>query len=260
MNVLFILLGLLYSLLVIYFFIGIYRVKKNYQKNRFTVTVLVPARNEEKGIIQCLESLLRQSYPRELFKVIVIDDHSTDKTYEVVHQFIEDKSNFLLLKHEKIGTHPTYKKQALKFAMEKVSSEIVMTIDADTIANPKWIESMVNQYEDETGLVAGIVTFSSSFEKSLFYKIQTLEFAGIVFCGVGSLGNNNPLICNGSNLSYRFKTFKDAGGYDGNLFLPSGDDDLLLQNIHKKTNWRVRYSLHPEAINYTHPVSGLKKF
>ena len=225
-----------------------------------TVSILVPARDEQDQIIQCLQSLWEQDYPKELYKVYVIDDHSMDKTAGMVEDFIKDKPNFSLLRHQKDPVRTTFKKQALKFALQKVNSDVVMTIDADSVASTSWIKKMVNQYDNDTGLVAGLVTFQPDQERGLFHKIQTLEFAGIVFCGVGAIGHDNPLICNGSNLSYRLQAFKDAGGYQGNEYLPSGDDDLLLQNFHNKTSWKIKYSLDPDTINYTIPVDSLSEF
>ncbi len=260
MPVLFIILGIFYAGLILYFYGGLFRFLQTSRESRMTVTVLVPARNEEKTIIECLESLYRQTYPAELFQVLIIDDDSSDRTADLVRQYISDKPQFKLLDHARDNTQPTFKKQALKFALDRVNSDIVMTIDADTRAQPFWIEKMTGLYEENTGLVAGVVTFSPEWENSLFHKIQTLEFAGIVFSGVGAAGQSNPLICNGSNLSYRLKAFREAGGYDTNEFLPSGDDDLLLQNIQKRTGWNIKYSVHPQTINFTRPVDDWYDF
>lgn len=256
----FLLFGLFYSGLIFYFLIGMYRIPRSENGNKLTVSVLVPARNEQEFIGKCIESLWNQTYDKHLFNVYIIDDQSTDSTAEVIRTSIMDKPNFHLLSHKVSDKKATFKKEALKIALKSVTSEVVMTIDADTIAQPDWLEKMVSYYDEKTGLVAGLVTFFPGSENSLFHKIQTLEFAGIVFCGVGSLGNNNPLICNGSNLSYRLKAFNDAGGYDGNMFLPSGDDDLLLQNIFTRTNWKVKYALSREAINYTSPIKTFGTF
>lgn len=256
----FLLLGFLYLGLMIYFLVGLFRIPVRSREQFLTVTVLVPARNEGKNIAHCINSLWNQTYPKEWYKVIIIDDQSTDNTAAAVELLIKDKPNFQLLRHPRHELQPTFKKQALKYAMKNVQSEIIMTIDADTAAQPYWIERMVGQYDPETGLVAGVVTFFPEYEKSIFHKIQTLEFAGIVFCGVGAVGNNDPLICNGSNLSYRLQAFQDAGGYDGNEFLPSGDDDLLLQNIHKRTDWKIKYSLEHDTINYTRSLDTLAEF
>src|SRR5260221_12559608 len=52
----------------------------NSRDHRTRISVIVPARNEEQNIINCLNSLARQTYPKDLYQVIVIDDHSTDRT------------------------------------------------------------------------------------------------------------------------------------------------------------------------------------
>ena len=260
MEWIFLILAFIYGFLIIYFYIGLNRIQTQTENDTFTVSVLVPARNEGNNIVACLESLHRQTYPNELFEVIIIDDNSTDNTASVVKDYLRDKSNFRLIRKRDDGSKPTFKKQALKLALDSVKTEIVMTIDADTVANQRWIELMIAQYGKDTGMVAGLVTFPGENENNLFKKIQTLEFAGIVFAGAGSAGNNMPLICNGSNLSYRLKAFQDAGGYDSNIHLPSGDDDLLLQNIHRNTNWKIKYSILPETINYTRPAENLHGF
>jgi cellulose synthase/poly-beta-1,6-N-acetylglucosamine synthase-like glycosyltransferase len=260
MEWIFLTLAVIYGCVIFSFYIGLNRIRNQTGDSKLTVSVLVPARNEENNIISCLESLHSQSYPRELYEVIIIDDNSTDRTSDLVQEYIQDKSNFRLIKKKNDVNQCTFKKQALKSALNAVKNEIIMTIDADTVANERWIELMTAQYENDTGLVAGLVSFPRRDENTLFKKIQTLEFAGVVFAGVGSVGNNIPLICNGSNLSYRLKTFKEAGGYDANIHLPSGDDDLLLQNIHGKTNWRIKYSLIADTINYTRATDRLLAF
>src|SRR3984957_16801591 len=52
--------------------------------SRTKISVLVPARNEEANIVACIDSLSRQSYPKDLYQVIVINDHSTDRTWEIL--------------------------------------------------------------------------------------------------------------------------------------------------------------------------------
>ncbi len=256
----YLLLGCVYAIILLYFLTGIYRIKRKHNTDMYPVSILVPARNEEDNILNCLTSLDRQTYPRNLYEVIVIDDGSTDHTATIVEKYIENKSSMRLIKHKVQEGTPTFKKHALAFGIGHATGEIIMTIDADTRAQPGWIQEMVNQYDGQTGLVAGLITFDRASEKNIFHKLQTLEFAGLVFCGVGSMGNNNPVICNGANLSYRRRVFDEVGGFEGHDHLPSGDDDLLLQNIHRRTDWKVSYLLDYDTINFTKPMNGIKNF
>lgn len=227
-----------------------------------SVSVLIPARNEADAITQTLKGLQQQTYPAKKLEVIVIDDHSTDNTADVVSQFIQEQglNHFRLLTHRDDGAQPTYKKAAITYGMQFAKGEIIVTTDADCRVQPGWIEEMVKHYDDRTGMAAGLITFDREFERNVFHKLQTLEFAGVVFAGVGAAGIGAPLICNGSNLSYRRRAFDEVDGFKGHDHIPSGDDDLLMQNIHKKTDWKIRYILDRRTINYTRPVSNLSRF
>ncbi len=145
MEWIFLILALVYGCLIIFFYIGLNRIPTRTGENKLSVSVLVPARNEEHHIQKCLESLDRQTYPKALFEVVVIDDNSTDNTALVVQDYIRDKPNFTLIRKRDDGSERTFKKQALKLAINSVKNEIVMTIDSDTVAIPKWIELMVSQ-------------------------------------------------------------------------------------------------------------------
>ncbi len=264
-DILFPLLSVFYFGIILFFYVGIKRELKR-QRTRSNwqplVTVLVPARNEAGRILPTLNSLASQTYPSTHLQILIIDDHSGDNTAEVVQQFIDQHAleHFQVLCHRTDGTIPTYKKSAIKYALQYARGEVIMTTDADCRVQPRWVESMIAQYEADTGMVAGLVTFDPSLTKTLFHKLQTLEFAGLVFAGVGAVGNHYPLICTGSNLSYRRQAFDEVGGFDGHEHIPSGDDDLLMQNIHHHTNWKVRYNLDPHSVNFTQPVDTPAEF
>ena len=51
------------------------------------ISVIIAARNEEKFIGQCIESILNCNYPKELYEIIVVNDHSEDQTEEVIKNF-----------------------------------------------------------------------------------------------------------------------------------------------------------------------------
>lgn len=264
-EIVFLIFGVLYFLLIIFFFSGILSVKnQKVEVNNWRpkVSVLVPARDEANTITKTLHGLQGQTYPYDKLEIIIIDDHSTDNTGEVISQFIHDNQlhHFQLVSHRTDGKTPTYKKAAIAYALKYATGEIIMTTDADCMVQPQWVESMIKQYEENTGMVAGLISFSPDSQKSFFNKLQTLEFAGIVFAGVGAVGIKHPLICNGSNLSYRKQAFEDVNGFSGHDHLPSGDDDLLMQNIHKKTSWKIKYNLERQSINYTHPLNNVNRF
>lgn len=253
-----------YSLCMIYFFIGIWREeRRNETENRDElprVSVIVAARNERLRIEPLLKSLAMQDYPLDRFEVFIVDDRSSDGTFEFVENYIKTHhlQQFRCLQHYP-DTSPTYKKHALMHGIASSSGEIILTTDADCFVPGIWIRSMVQRYDAKTGLVAGLVSYEAE-EGSVFERVQALEFAGLVFTGVGAIGNGTPLICNASNLSYRRAAFEAVNGFSGHEHIPSGDDDLLMQNIHERSHWKVRYNLHPTNIVKTHPVKTVADF
>ena len=87
-------LAVFYFLLISYFFLGwlklVFQSKKYNHlsaNNQFSYSIVIAVRNEEKNILQCLQSIIEQNYPKENFEIIIVDDGSTDNTSEVVKAF-----------------------------------------------------------------------------------------------------------------------------------------------------------------------------
>ncbi len=78
--------------------------------------------------------------------------------------------------------------------------------------------------------------------------MQRLEFAGLVIAGAGLIGSGNPIICNAANIAYRKKAFEDVGGFDYQMRLSSGDDELLMQKIHRDSDYKIKFALDRNAI------------
>ncbi len=257
---LFIFLTLIYLFKIFSFLLGSFKLKPGQNHDVYSVTILVPARNEANNIAACLDSLIIQDYPRNKFEIVVIDDNSSDTTVEIVQTY---RVRFPFVHLISLGACPSGispKKRALEAGVKSATGEIIFTTDADCIASPNWIKGMMRHYEHDVGMVTGLVAFLPQSEKTVFQKIQSLEFIGLVTAGIGSIGINDPIIANGANLSFRKSAFEEVHGYRGNAHIISGDDDLLLQKIDRTTNWRITAATLPETIVYTNPVSDFKSF
>ena len=94
-------------------------------------SIIIPARNEEKIISDCLQSIGQLNYPKELFEVIVMDDFSTDATVATAKQFsfvkVMELKTFL---NEKINS---YKKKAIELGIASATGDYIVTTDADCI-------------------------------------------------------------------------------------------------------------------------------
>ena len=112
-----------------------------------TVTVLVPAYNEEGYIGRAIESLIDADYPAGKKEIVVVDDGSTDGTYEEARQY--ESETVTVLRKENGGKY-----SALNYGLVFVDSEFVVTVDADSMVASDALERMVAALEADPGIGA----------------------------------------------------------------------------------------------------------
>ena len=221
--------------------------KKGPAPNSFhpSVSVIIPARNEAEGISACLESVLNQNYPEELVEIVLVNDHSTDQTGKIAREIAHSNPNLKVLDLE-TGNINSYKKAAISAGIETAKGEIIIQTDADCVVEPGWIAAMVAHFREETALVSGPVCLD--YRKRWIEIFQALESMGLVTIGAGSLLAGRPNMCNGANLAYRKTVFEEVGGFRGVDNIASGDDELLLQKIHRLKKYRLDFAKDRAAI------------
>lgn len=221
------------------------------------VTVLIAARNEEEKIHLTIEDILAQDYPAHLFELIIADDHSTDRTSEIISSYAHRGVRLLQLLDEKALN--SYKKRAITEAIKLSTGDFLVATDADCRMGPQWLSAIVSYYE-----AGNLVMISSPVayfdEKNLFERLQTLEFSYLIGMGAAFIGNNRASTCNGANFAYRKDTFYEVGGFKGIDDLASGDDELLLQKVAEKHPGKIGFLKKREAIVYTHAKHTLHEF
>lgn len=221
------------------------------------ISVIVPFRNEEKNILNSLQSLASQSFPKTDYEVIFIDDNSDDSSFELLDR-INKEENFVLLKSPYSNHSRAHKKRAITYSIERAKGDIIITTDADCTHGKDWLRTIVNSFDRETAFVSGPVEFKSNGDT--FQDLQKLEFSSLILVGAGLIGIKNPIICNAANLGFRKSVFEEVGGYDDNIKLSSGDDEFLMQKIHRTTNYKIKFCAHKEAIAFTSPNESLNQF
>ncbi|WP_448702130.1 glycosyltransferase [Mucilaginibacter sp. AW1-3] len=221
------------------------------------VTILIAARNEEDKIRETIEDILAQDYPAELFELIIADDHSTDRTSEIISSYADRGVKLLQLWDEKALN--SYKKRAITEAIKLSTGDFLVCTDADCRMGTQWLSSIVNYYESNNlVMVSSPVAYSR--ERNLFEILQTLEFGYLIGMGAAFIGNDRASTCNGANFAYRKDIFYEVGGFKGIDDLASGDDELLLQKVAEKYPGRIGFLKKREAIVYTDAKHTLKEF
>lgn len=111
--------------------------------SRPTVTVIVPARNEERIIGKCLAGLMGQDYPADHLRIVVNDDNSTDRTAAMVTDLAAGDDRVRLIKSQPLPKGWLGKPHACWTAAAEARGEWLCFIDADTIAQPPLISTAV---------------------------------------------------------------------------------------------------------------------
>jgi chlorobactene glucosyltransferase len=106
------------------------------------VSVLIPARNEEHNIRNCLNSLLAQHYPN--YEILVIDDNSSDRTGEIIEEYAVQHRNIRAYRGSELPEGWNGKPFACQQLAEHARGEYLLFTDADTVHSPQSISWAVN--------------------------------------------------------------------------------------------------------------------
>ena len=222
-----------------------------------SVSIIVAARNEEKIISKTIEDLLKQRYAKALTEIIIIDDHSTDDTAQIVRSYASQGVKLIVLNES--NALNSYKKKAIQTAIGQCNGDLIITTDADCRMGPEWLATIVAYYEEKNfKMISSPVAYFE--EHSFFERAQSLEFLYLIGLGASTIGNNKPSTCNGANLAYEKKAFYEVGGFTGIDDLASGDDELLLHKMAAKYGDKIGFLKNKNAIVYTHAKATLGEF
>ena len=228
-----------------------------------TITILIPARNEAKNIEDCINSILNQTYPKDLFEIIVLDDFSEDETPELVKNYIEnDFTNIRLLQlanHISPNETQSFKKKAIEIGIHQASGELIITTDADCIVQPNWLQLIASLYQKkQPKFIAAPVNFHK--EQNDFERFQSLDFIGMMGITGSGIATKIMRMCNGANLAYPKSIFTEVNGFHGIDNHASGDDMMLMQKIAKVYPNDIVYLKNQTATTFTTAKPTLKSF
>lgn len=219
------------------------------------VSVVVAVRNEEVTLPNLIHSLVKQTYPKDKFEIILVDDHSTDKTSEIISHLIEHYPEQKLIK---ISSKDLGKKKAITQGVEVAQGEVILTTDADCVTPPGWIEGMVGSFKENTQLVIGAVKIKT--DQTFFSTLQAMEFSSVLGSGIALMGLGKATMCNGASLAFRKSAFQEVKGYEGNFEIPSGDDEFLMRKIDQRYVDGIEVMSKKERVVETTPLSSLREF
>ncbi|MGX5201096.1 glycosyltransferase family 2 protein [Aliikangiella sp. IMCC44632] len=201
------------------------------------VSVLIPAWNEEVGIIKTLSSVIDSYY--ENLEVIVINDGSTDNTDNLVRQFFADykKNEFLKPKVKYLKLPNGGKATALNRGLRIAKGEIIVTVDADSVMDKYAVANLVKRFDSpKVGAVAGNVIVAN--KQRPLAIIQQLEYLYGFFFKRADSTFNSVYIIGGAAAAYRKSVLDKVGGFD---------HDIITEDIEMSTRilahgYKTRYA------------------
>ena len=224
---------------------------KTIAHNKYPVSIIVCAKNEAENLKANIPLLLKQEHPN--FEIILINDASTDDTFEVMERFAQEDSRVKLVHVENNEAFWGSKKYALTLGIKKAVNKRMLFTDADCKpASRHWLSEMTKHLNETTQLVLGYGAYEKRkgllnalirFE-TLMTALQYFSYAkiGIPYMGVGR------------NLAYTSNLYYDNQGFMSHIQLPSGDDDLFVNEVATKENTRICFS--EESITISTPKTS----
>lgn len=257
--------GLVYISYVENFRKGLKKLKNNIidsEKKLPELTVIIPARNEENNISSAVNSVLNQNYPQGLFKVIAVNDRSTDSTGDIIDRLAKINTNLTAVHIKEVSNNISPKKNAILTAVRMCGNDIIVTTDGDCIHNRNWLRSLVAPLTGpdsaSVGIVAGLTIFkkkyNSAFE-TFWQNLQNIDYISHSLIAAGSIGSGRAFTANGSNLLIRKELYeKEQSTLKTDL--ASGDDFFMIQSARER-NYELKFVINSESIVKSIPVDTL---
>lgn len=203
------------------------------------VSVVIAARNEYHNLSRYLKDILEQEYPE--FEVIVVNHASNDETVDFLKEISPKYPHLKVVNIERELNFFTGKKFPLSLGIKSANHEYLLLTDADCVpAGKHWILNMIRNYNDKTEIVLGYGPYKSS--KGLLNKVirydtflTAMQYLSYALAGMPYMGV-------GRNLSYSRSMFFREKGFTSHYKIASGDDDLFINKVAKKSNTLIEIS------------------
>lgn len=213
--------------------------KKAAKTEPYPVSLVVCAKNEAENLSKNIPLYLAQKYPH--FELILINDTSIDDSLEVMEAFQKTDSRIQIVDVASNEAFYGSKKYALTLGIKKAKNKRMVFTDADCYpASEDWLSEMVSQLSEKKQLVLGY----GSYEKksgllNTFIRFETVMTAIQYFSYAAA---KNPYMGVGRNLAYTSPLYYNTNGFMSHIKVPSGDDDLFVNEAASKDNTALCFS------------------
>lgn len=219
------------------------------------VSVVVAAKDEEKNLPACLDSLVNLRYPHDKLEIIIVNDQSVDKTPNVIDGKSKEFGFVKRIDAVESSDLPG-KTNALSQGIDRAGGDFIFLTDADCTVPSTWITETLKYFDSQTGIVGGVTLISKT--DKIIYGIQALDWDWLLTVGAGAATVGKPIACLGNNLVVRKKAYEEVGGYRKIKFSVT-EDFALFKAVANSGKWRYRFPMEKTALVETLPVETLKE-
>ena len=207
--------------------------------NYSPVSLIICAKNEAENLKTHIPFWLEQDYPD--FEIILINDASYDTTLEVMESFALTNSCIKIVDVKNNEAFWGSKKYALTLGIKKATNQHLLFTDADCKPSSKhWLQEMASHLKNDKQLVLGF----GGYQKlpGLLNKLIRFEtlMTAVQYFSYAKAGN--PYMGVGRNIGYTSKLFYDNNGFMSHMDIPSGDDDLFVNQVATRKNTAICFS------------------
>ena len=135
-----------------------------------STTIVVPCWNEESTVVKTIHSLLALNYPKDKLNIFIVDDGSTDNTWNVIQQF-KDNPQVTLIKKENGGKHT-----AVNLAIQESTSDLIGCLDADSFVDKNALREMARAFNEDRDVMAVTPVLIVHEPKTILQKMQETEY------------------------------------------------------------------------------------
>ncbi len=219
-----------------------------------SLSVLVAARNEEKHLPRCLKALLESEYDLSQIEILVGDDNSSDKTWEVIQSYAKSHKSVRGVKMEEEKDGLIAKGNVLAQLVDKASFDKLLIIDADMAVSRKWMSKM-SILLDKYDLVSGFTTVA--FQEKGKGSVQYFDWAVVLHSMKAMADLIKPISILGNNMAFNRQPYNEIGGFKG--LGPTDVEDLGLLRLFQKQGKTTFQYVGNEGSAETLPQSTFKE-
>lgn len=238
-------------------FVGLFRRNREPDvADRPSVSVVLPAHDEERRLPATLASLCAQRYPGEV-EFVIVDDRSSDRTPEIIAEAAARDPRVRPVRIEAPDRRLSPKVNAVAHGIAASSGEIVVTTDADCRYPDGWLEGMIAHFGPGVTMVVGYVeTTRRGTVDRFLHAFETIDWLSLMIVARSLTRFGWKFASSANNQAYRRDAFEAAGGFGASGRAPSGDEDLLTQRLGRLPNSRIVFASRPATRVLTHPVDS----